>query len=189
MQEAGCRLHTDLTALAVMFILRVILNLHVFIRLLCDAHGFFRQQRPDAVVLIDYPGFNWWIARLAKAHGIPVFYYGVPQMWAWLPWRVRKTAPAGRPRCSASCRSKRPGFASEAVTPRTSATPISIEMRQQVLDDDFLEDQAGRPGPLVAILPGSRTQEVTNNLPDVPPRRQAHPRSGAIEPIRHRQLQ
>ena len=41
-------------------------------------------------MLIDYPGFNWWIARRAKAHGIPVFYYGVPQLWAWAGWRIKK---------------------------------------------------------------------------------------------------
>ena len=34
--------------------------------------------------------FNMWIARFAKAEGIPVFYYGPPQMWAWAPWRIRK---------------------------------------------------------------------------------------------------
>ena len=42
------------------------------------------------MVLIDYPGMNWWIARRAKAHGIPVFYYAPPQVWAWAQWRVRK---------------------------------------------------------------------------------------------------
>ena len=51
--------------------------------LLIKADRYFRHHRPDAVVLIDYPGFNWWIARRAKAHGIPVFYYGTPQLWAW----------------------------------------------------------------------------------------------------------
>ena len=55
-----------------------------------QADEYFRQERPDAVVLIDYPGFNWWIARQAKKHGIPVIYYGAPQMWAWGAWRIRK---------------------------------------------------------------------------------------------------
>ena len=54
------------------------------------ADRYFRHHRPDAVVLIDYPGFNWWIARRAKAHGIPVFYYAPPQIWAWASWRVKK---------------------------------------------------------------------------------------------------
>ena len=90
MAAAGCDLHCDLTALAVMWILRVLLNLHKFLDLASRADRYFRHQRPDAVVLIDYPGFNWWIAGRAKAHGIPVFYYTPPQIWAWGSWRVKK---------------------------------------------------------------------------------------------------
>jgi len=90
MAEAGCRLHADLTALAVMWFSRAIANLHKFWDLASRADRYFRHHRPDAVVLIDYPGFNWWIARRAKAHGIPVFYYSPPQIWAWARWRVKK---------------------------------------------------------------------------------------------------
>src|SRR5688500_6081992 len=90
MAAAGCKLHTDLTALAVMWFLRVLLNLHVFVRLLHEAKRSFRDQRPDAVVLIDYPGFNWHIAKAAKRQGIPVFYFSPPQIWAWASWRVKK---------------------------------------------------------------------------------------------------
>ena len=62
MAKAGCRLHADLTALAVMWFARALLNLHKFWDLASRADRFFRHHRPDAVVLIDYPGFNWWIA-------------------------------------------------------------------------------------------------------------------------------
>ena len=98
MAEAGCRLHADLTALAVMWFARVLVNLHKFWDLASRADRYFRHHRPDAVVLIDYPGFNWWIARRAKAHGIPVFYYTPPQIWAWAQWRVKKMRRLGRPR-------------------------------------------------------------------------------------------
>ena len=90
MAEVGCELHADLTALAVMWFARVLLNLHKFLELASRADRYFRHHRPDAVVLIDYPGFNWWIARRAKVHGIPVFYYSPPQIWAWARWRVKK---------------------------------------------------------------------------------------------------
>jgi hypothetical protein len=95
MAAAGCQLLADLTELAVMWFLRVVLNLHRFWSFYRSARLYFRDQRPDAVVLIDYPGFNWWIARAAKRYEIPVFYYGVPQMWAWAPWRVRKMRRSG----------------------------------------------------------------------------------------------
>jgi lipid-A-disaccharide synthase len=69
MAAAGCALHEDLTKLAVMWFLHALLNIHKFWTLASKADRYFRHHRPDAVVLIDYPGFNWWIARRAKAHG------------------------------------------------------------------------------------------------------------------------
>ena len=90
MAAAGCQLHADLTQLAVMWFARALLSLHRFLGLLWTADRYFRTERPDAVVLIDYPGFNWWVARRAKARGIPVIYYGTPQLWAWASYRVRR---------------------------------------------------------------------------------------------------
>ena len=80
----------DFTELAVMWIVQAVVNVDKFWKLLQHADEYFRTERPDAVVLIDYPGFNWWIARKAKKHGIPVIYYGAPQMWAWGGWRIGK---------------------------------------------------------------------------------------------------
>lgn len=90
MQAAGCQVLYDLTRLGIMFLSGVIANFRLFLRLIADADRMFAAEKFDAVVLIDYPGLNWWIARKASKHRIPVFYYGVPQMWAWAPWRIRK---------------------------------------------------------------------------------------------------
>ena len=95
MAAAGCRLHADLTRLAVMWFARAVANLPTFWDLASRADRYFRHHRPDAVVLVDYPGFNWWIARRAKVHGIPVFYYTPPQIWAWATWRVEENAAPG----------------------------------------------------------------------------------------------
>ena len=73
MQAAGCELHEDLTRFAVMWIAKVIAKLPTFLRLLGRANRFFREQQPDAVVLIDYPGFNWWIADVPRRTGFPCF--------------------------------------------------------------------------------------------------------------------
>ncbi len=165
MAEAGCRLHADLTALAVMWLLRALLNLHQFLALLLRADRFFRDHRPDAVVLIDYPGFNWWIARRAKARGIPVFYYAPPQIWAWARWRVKKMR-----RLVDHVLAALPFEAEWLRDHGCNATfvghPYFDEVRRQKLDLAFLEEQQSRPGPLVTILPGSRTQEVEHNLGD-----------------------
>src|SRR5262245_7147261 len=90
LQDAGCRLLYPLGQLAVMGVRRVFDHAGTFIRLVGEAERCFRRRRPDAVVLIDYPGFNWWIARRAHEQGIPVFYFVPPQLWAWAGWRVRK---------------------------------------------------------------------------------------------------
>ena len=163
MAAVGCRLHSDLTQLAVMGLSHVLFNLSRFWSLVCQADRYFRHHRPDAVVLIDYPGFNWWIARRAKIHGIPVFYYGTPQIWAWAGWRVHKMR-----RLVDHILCKLP-FEPEWYRQRgCNATfvghPYFDQLREERLDETLIAELTNRPGPLVTILPGSRTQEVKNNL-------------------------
>ncbi len=163
MAAAGCELHEDLTKLAVMWFARVLLNLHRFWNLVSQADRYFRHHRPDAVVLIDYPGFNWWIARRAKAHGIPVFYYGVPQLWAWAGWRVKKMRRyVDHVLCKLPF--EEDWYRQRGCNATYIGHPYFDELRGVRSDAAFLADQAQRGGPLVAILPGSRTQELQSNL-------------------------
>jgi lipid-A-disaccharide synthase len=163
MAAAGCELHEDLTKLAVMWFARVLLNLHRFWELASRADRYFRHQRPDAVVLIDYPGFNWWIARRAKAHGIPVFYYGTPQIWAWAGWRIKKMR-----RLVDHVLCKLPfeeaWYRERGCHATYVGHPYFDQLRGETLDAAFIERQRSASGPLVAILPGSRTQEVKSNF-------------------------
>ena len=71
MAAAGADLRYPLVDLAVMWFVSVFLNLITFIRLIFKADRYFRDEKPDAVVLVDYPGLHWWIAGRAKARGIP----------------------------------------------------------------------------------------------------------------------
>jgi len=163
MAKAGCRLHTDLTALAVMWFLRVLINIHKFLALAGRADRYFRHHRPDAVVLIDYPGFNWWIARRAKAHGIPVFYYAPPQVWAWASWRVKKMRRfVDHVLCALPFEAK--WFAERGCRATFVGHPYFDELRRQQLDERFVRAHRDPARPLVAILPGSRTQEVEHNF-------------------------
>jgi lipid-A-disaccharide synthase len=165
MEEAGATLLFPLVEMAVMWFLRVLLNLHKFLGLIRRADRFFRDQRPDAVVLIDYPGLHWWLARTAKARGIPVFYYVPPQIWAWAGWRVKKVRRfVDHVLCSLP-------FEPAWYHARGVAGAVYVghpyfdELADRSLDAGFLDAQRGRGGPVVAILPGSRTQEVTRNVP------------------------
>ena len=163
MAAAGCTLHEDLTKLAVMWLLHALLNIHKFWNLCSKADRYFRHHRPDAVVLIDFPGFNWWIARRAKAHGIPVFYYGVPQLWAWAGWRIRKMR-----RFVDHVLCKLPFEVAWYRDRGCNATfvghPYFDQLRAEQLDAEFVNRLQSKSGSLVAILPGSRTQEVKSNF-------------------------
>ncbi len=162
MAAAGCTLHVDLTQLAVMWITRVLVNLHKFIGLLVQADRYFRDERPEAVVLIDYPGFNWWIARRAKARGIPVFYYGTPQVWAWASHRVRKMRRyVDHVLCKLPF--EEAWFRQRGCHATYVGHPYFDELRSQTLDAPFVRKMQRGVGPLVTILPGSRTQEVEAN--------------------------
>ena len=165
MADAGCLLHEDLTRLAVMWFLRVLLNLHHFLRLLRRADRYFREAKPDAVVLIDYPGFNWWIARAAKKNGIPVFYYGVPQLWAWAEWRIKKMRRfVDHVLCKLPFEEK--WYRDRKCSATYVGHPFLDETNRPDLDEHFLASlQLAETQPLVAILPGSRAQEVKGNLP------------------------
>ena len=163
MAAAGCQLHEDLTQLAVMWVAQVLWNIRTFLKLLSRADKYFQQHRPDMVVLIDYPGFNWWIARKAKAQGIPVVYYGTPQLWAWAGWRVSKMRRfVDHVLCKLPF--EEAWFRSRGCHATFVGHPYFDELRSQQLDEAFVEAQTTSERPLVTILPGSRTQEIKSNL-------------------------
>ncbi len=163
--RSGAKVLYPLVELAVMWFGRVLLNLHKFFALAAEADRYFRDEKPDAVVLIDYPGFHWAIARRAKARGIPVIYYVPPQIWAWAGWRVAKVRKYfDHVLCSLPFE---PAWYHARGVPDAVHVghPYFDELAERHLDAAFLAEQSAIPGPLVAILPGSRTQEVTRNLP------------------------
>jgi lipid-A-disaccharide synthase len=164
LEAAGCRLLYPLCRLAVMWFARVLAQAPLFLQLLSRADRYFRHQRPDAVVLIDYPGFNWWLARRAHFHGIPVFYFVPPQLWAWAGWRVRKMRRwVDHVLCSLPF--EEGWYQARGVGAHYVGHPYFDELARQRLDAAFVAQQQSRPGPVVALLPGSRNQEVERNLP------------------------
>src|SRR5262249_11252849 len=90
MAAAGCELLYPLCHLAIMWFARALARAPMFLSVFSLADRYLARRRPDAVVLIDCPGFNWWIARRAHFRGIPVFYFVPPQLWGWAGWRVKK---------------------------------------------------------------------------------------------------
>lgn len=163
MAAEGAELHFELTQLAVMGFLQVFWKLPQFIRLSWRAARYFEEHRPDAVVLIDFPGFNWHIARHAKRRGVPVFYYGTPQVWGWAPWRVKKLR---RFVDHALCKLpfEEPWLRERGVNATYVGHPYFDELHGRTLDETFVAEQRDAAGPLVTLLPGSRTQEQRANF-------------------------
>jgi lipid-A-disaccharide synthase len=163
MQAAGCRLLYPLTRLAVMWFLRVLARGHVFLSLLARADRFFHHHRPDAVVLIDYPGFHWWLARRAHRHGIPVFYFVPPQLWAWAGWRISKMRRwVDHVLCTLPFEVD--WYRQRRVCAHYIGHPYFDELPRQRLDPAFLARHEGRSHQIIGLLPGSRSQEISRNL-------------------------
>jgi lipid-A-disaccharide synthase len=162
MQEAGCQLYQDMTRYAVMFLqaLKLIPEMLGHYR---HADRLFATGQIDAVILIDFPGFNWWVAKAAKRHGVPVFYYGVPQMWGWLPWRVHKLRRlVDHVLCKLPF--EVPWFGARGVTAHYVGHPYFDELHSRQLDSEFMQEYGDVRSPLITLLPGSRNQEVHSNL-------------------------
>jgi lipid-A-disaccharide synthase len=163
MAAAGCEILYPLCHLAVMGIWRVLAHLPKFCEIVSRADRWFGRHKPDAVVLIDYPGMNWWLARRAHYHGIPVVYFVPPQIWAWATWRVRKMQRwVDHVLCTLPFEES--WYRDRGVNAHFIGHPYFDEVRSQRMDHEFIRAQEQQGGPIVGLLPGSRTQEVTHNF-------------------------
>ena len=88
MASAGVRLYRNFKDYNIMGVLEVVKNIQKIFRLLNDLTEFVRNEKPDMLVLIDYPDFNWRLAKRVKALGIKVFSYIPPSAWAWRKGRA-----------------------------------------------------------------------------------------------------
>ena len=90
MRSAGGNIVKNLDSLAFIGFWEVFINLFTIINNFSFAKKHIKQTKPDALILIDYPGFNLRLARHAKKLGIPVFWFIAPQVWAWKESRIKK---------------------------------------------------------------------------------------------------
>ncbi len=164
MQQAGCRLLYPLCRLAVMWFFKTLWYLPFFLRLLRQSRQYFQDERPDALVVIDFPGFHFQLIRRAKRIGIPVYYFVPPQLWAWNPGRVAKVRrDVDRVFCTLPFEPA--WYAARGVDAEFVGHPYFDETSQRQLDATFLAGQGESAGPIIGLLPGSRRQEVKTNLP------------------------
>lgn len=164
MANVGCQIHYPLCDLAIIGIRKAISHLSQFVRLRKQADKIFDANKPDALVLIDYPGFNWWMARSAKKRNIPVYYFIPPQMWAWAGWRAKKMRRlVDHTICCLPFEAE--WYQQRNISSNFVGHPYFDELRDQQLDSTFLAEQRAQSGSIIGLLPGSRNQELEKNVP------------------------
>jgi lipid-A-disaccharide synthase len=92
LRAAGTHIVFDIAQLAVMGITEVIRHFGQIYRVFTTLKGLLKNDRPDLIILVDYPDFNLRLAKVAHKYGVPVLYYISPQIWAWRINRIKKIA-------------------------------------------------------------------------------------------------
>ncbi len=151
--------------LAVVGLLEVAGRLPDVCRALKTVHRTFKKKRPALAILVDFPDFNFWVARLARWHGVPVMYYISPQVWAWRSYRVRTIARlVDRMVVIFPFEAefyRRRGVPADFVGHPFRETLPSLPPREQLLKGWDLDPRRLT----LALLPGSRASEIQRHLP------------------------
>lgn len=164
MQQEGGTLVKHYSDMAFMGFTEVVLNLNTILRNMKTCKQDILAYQPDALILIDFPGFNLKIAEFAKNKGIKVCYYISPKVWAWNQKRV--------------LRIKKVVDKMFCILPFEVAfykgwdmeidyvgNPLLDEIARFTPDPDFLERHKLKGKKIIALLPGSRKQEIERLLP------------------------
>ena len=157
MREAGVQLLVDSSELGVVGIVEVLGSIFKFIRILFFLLKKVEEERPAAVVLIDYPGFNIRLAKRLKQRGIPVIWYISPQVWVWRKSNI--------PRLAEYCTKMMVIFPFEVDVYQGSGLDVEfvghplVEIVQARRDASLTRD----PGRIL-LLPGSRRSETKRLL-------------------------
>ncbi len=129
-------------------------------RLLAEARRF----DPHAACLVDFPGFNLRLGPRLRSLGLRVFYYIAPQVWAWHPERARAMA-RWVDRLAVVFPFEEPLFRAAGVATSFVGHPLLDDLAPEVDEATFRAELGAGEGPWLALLPGSRVQEVKRHLP------------------------
>ena len=161
MQTEGVRILVDSKTLSVMGITEVLSKLPMIYRAMTTVKKALSRLKPDLLILIDSPDFNFHVAAAAKKLGIPVLYYISPQIWAWRQNRVHKIKRLVDHMAVI--------LPFEAAFYRKHRVPVTF-VGHPLLDGilpvpDRLPAPTRLKEPVIGLIPGSREKEVTTLLP------------------------
>ena len=145
-------------------------NLRTIFRQVGECKRDIVSYAPDAVILIDYPGFNMKIAEFAHNRGVKVFYYIAPKVWAWKERRI-KGLRRFVDRLFIIFPFEKEYFRSKGIEPVFCGNPLTDAIAQRQaslpLPEEFRRQNSLDERPIVALLAGSRKSEIKDNLPNM----------------------
>ena len=163
MEQAGAQIKVHYRQLAFMGFWEVVTNLFTIKKLLTLCKEQILASAPDVVVLVDYGGFNMKIAKFCSERGIKVFYYISPKVWAWNTKRALKIKRYVS-RMFVILPFEKQFFNQFEYDVEYVGNPLLDAIRDYTLNPSFRLDNQLNEKPIVAVLPGSRKQEVSNIL-------------------------
>lgn len=166
MEAAGATLVRHYREMAFMGFLEVAKNLGTIRRILRECQADLLAHRPDVLILIDYAGFNLRMARFAKKHGIRVFYYISPKVWAWNQRRALNIK-ANVDRLFTILPFETEFFARYDYKVTYVGNPLLDALAAFQPDPTFRSKLGLGETSVIALLPGSRRQEILSILPSM----------------------
>ncbi|HXY53704.1 MAG TPA: lipid-A-disaccharide synthase [Nitrospirota bacterium] len=167
MREAGVQMLADASEISVVGGTEVLTHLGAIYRVYTRLKRFLKVERPDLLVLIDFPDFNIMLGKAANKLGIPVLYYISPQVWAWRKGRIKKIAEIVKA-VVVVFPFEVELYKSAGVDVRFVGHPLTDVVKSEYTKVEAKKhlglDHARRT---IALLPGSRKKEITHLLPDM----------------------
>ncbi len=167
MEAAGVELIHHAREMSVMGFTEILSKIPFLRKVRRDLLETIKDEKPTAVILVDYPGFNLRFASLARKSGIKVIYFISPQVWAWGKRRIEKIRRTVDMMLTIF-KFEEDMYLIEGVDAHFVGHPLLDEMveHSEPETDNFRQAHMARPdGKLLALLPGSRLQEVRRILP------------------------
>ena len=165
MQQAGVDLAVHYGEMAFMGLIELITHANKIKRYIRKCREDILEFKPDVIILIDYGGFNLQIARFGKKEGIKVFYYIAPKYWAWYQRRVLWLRPYVD-RLFVILPFEKEFFKKFNWESDYVGNPVLDAVKAHQPDSRFMEiHQLSQEVPCVALLPGSRKQELKSIIP------------------------
>ncbi len=165
MRAAGVEIVFDNRSMDIIGWLGVLKNLRVIRAAFRTIKHILKNNPPDLLILIDYPGFNLRMAKLAKKYGIKVLYYVSPQIWAWKYGRI-KTIQRCVDHMAVLFAFEEEIYRKENVPVTFVGHPLSALVRPTQSKTAVYQNYGFNPDyPVIALFPGSRRTEVQRLLP------------------------